>query len=73
MLKKIANREKIVEQFKKMYEKNAKQVYEANPNLFNKMKDFDGDLIEKWQDFKDYISDTRFTSDNKLLDFIKAE
>lgn len=32
--KKFANREKIVEQFKKIYEKNAEQVFEANQNLF---------------------------------------
>ncbi|GIJ92908.1 hypothetical protein CAPN002_01260 [Capnocytophaga stomatis] len=58
---------------KKFFDENAKEIFEANSNLFKKIKDFDGDLIEKWQDFKNYTSDKRFTTDNKLFDFIKTE
>lgn len=70
---KFSDRDKIVNQFRKMYEKNAKEVFEANPSLFNKMKDFDGYPIETWRDFKRYISDERFVFDNQLFNFVKAK
>lgn len=56
-----------------MYQKNAKEIFEANPNLFNKIKDFNNREIRDWESLKDYISDKRFTTDNKLFDFIKTE
>ncbi len=58
---------------KNFFDKNAKEIFEANPNLFNKIKDFNNREIRDWESLKDYISDKRFTTDNKLFDFIKVE
>lgn len=68
--KKFANREKIIEQFKKMYQKNAKEVFEViwkNDNLKNSLFGKNITKNDALLDFTELIKNTN----SNLYNFIK--
>jgi hypothetical protein len=70
---KFSDRQKIVEQFKKMYQKNPKEIFNSNPELFRKYNSVDGVKIEDWEDFKTFINDERLNMNHPIFNFIKTE
>lgn len=70
---KFSDGDKIVEQFRKMYEKNAEQVFKANPNLFKMYDRIDGGKIRNLSDFENLLKSNKIDSKHPIFNFIKVE
>ena len=58
-------------QWKVVFKNKADKIFEAHPNLFNKLKLKDGTLVTDSELFEEFLDEA--TEANKLSDFIKVE